>query len=130
LSQQIYATLFSLTNKIQGKGDNYLDHLTSRQFMAMMAAIHLSEEEATLNNIARKLGSTFLKKIENVRKLQGKYKIGLKLDLSTWITVFKSPIFKFSDLIAFMKIFRANAKLHEFLGAINRKCFVQLTRID
>jgi len=56
--QQIYATLFSLTNKIQGKGDNYLDHLTSRQFMAMMAVIHLSEEEATLNNIARKLGST------------------------------------------------------------------------
>lgn len=58
LMQQIYATLFSLTNKIQGKGDNYLDHLTSRQFMAMMAVAHLSEDESTLNNIARKLGST------------------------------------------------------------------------
>lgn len=56
--QQIYATLFALTNKIQGKGDHYMDHFTSRQFMAMMAIAHLSEEESTLNNIARKLGST------------------------------------------------------------------------
>jgi len=61
----------------------------------------------------------FLKKVEVVRKLQGKYGIGIKLDLSTWVTVFKSPIFKFSDIIAFMKIFRANAKLHEFLGDFN-----------
>jgi pimeloyl-ACP methyl ester carboxylesterase len=61
----------------------------------------------------------FLKKVEVVRKLQGKYGIGIKLDLSTWITVFKSPIFKFSDIIAFMKIFRVNAKLHEFLGDFN-----------
>lgn len=58
LMQQIYATLFSLTNKIQGKGDSYLDHLTARQFMAMMAVAHLSEDESTLNNIAIKLGST------------------------------------------------------------------------
>lgn len=58
LMQQIYATLFSLTNKIQGKGDHYMDHLTSRQFMVMMSVVHLSEEDATLNNIARKLGST------------------------------------------------------------------------
>lgn len=61
----------------------------------------------------------FLKKVDVVRKLQGKYGIGIKLDLSTWITVFKSPIFKFSDIIAFMKIFSANAKLHEFLGDFN-----------
>lgn len=58
LMQQIYATSFSLTNKIQGKGDNYMDHFTSRQFMVMMAVAHLSEDESTLNNIARKLGST------------------------------------------------------------------------
>ncbi|MEK4210796.1 MULTISPECIES: alpha/beta fold hydrolase [Paenibacillus] len=61
----------------------------------------------------------FLKKVDVVRKLQGKYETGIKLDLSTWITVFKSPIFKFSDIIAFMKIFRVNAKLHEFLGDFN-----------
>jgi pimeloyl-ACP methyl ester carboxylesterase len=61
----------------------------------------------------------FLKKCEKVRKLQGKYKLAMKINLSIWVTVFKSPIFKFSDIIAFMKIFRANANLHEFLGDFN-----------
>jgi len=58
LIQQIYATLFSLTNKLQIKGDEYCEHLTSRQLMAMVAIIHLPENETTLNNIARKLGTT------------------------------------------------------------------------
>ncbi|MGZ9583169.1 alpha/beta fold hydrolase [Paenibacillus marinisediminis] len=61
----------------------------------------------------------FLKKCEKVRQLQGKYNLAMKIDLAIWITVFKSPIFKFSDIIAFMKIFKANAKLHEFLGDFN-----------
>lgn len=58
LIQQIYATLFSLSNKLQIQGDKYSEGLTSRQFMAMLAVIHLSENETTLNNIARKLGTT------------------------------------------------------------------------
>lgn len=58
LIQQVYATLFSLTNKIQIKGDEYCEQLTSRQLMAMVAIIHLSENETTLNNIAKKLGTT------------------------------------------------------------------------
>ncbi|WP_315067497.1 MarR family transcriptional regulator [uncultured Clostridium sp.] len=58
LIQQIYATLFSLTNKLQIKGDEYCENLTSRQFMAMVAIIHLPENGTTLNNIARKLGTT------------------------------------------------------------------------
>lgn len=58
LIQQIYATLFSLTNKIQIKGDEYCEPLTSRQLMAMVAIIHLLENETTLNNIAKKLGTT------------------------------------------------------------------------
>jgi len=58
LIQQIYATIFSLTNKLQIKGDEYCEHLTSRQLMAMIAIIHLAENETTLNNIARKLGTT------------------------------------------------------------------------
>ncbi|MEJ8547232.1 alpha/beta fold hydrolase [Brevibacillus borstelensis] len=61
----------------------------------------------------------FLKKCGKIRKLQGKYNLGMKIDLSIWITVFKSPIFRFSDIIAFMKIFRANAHLHRFLGDFN-----------
>jgi len=58
LMQQTYATLFSLINKIQTQGDKYLGNLTSRQLMTMIAMMHLPEEETTLNNIARKLGTT------------------------------------------------------------------------
>jgi DNA-binding MarR family transcriptional regulator len=58
LMQQTYATLFSLTNKLQIKGDRYLEHLTSRQFMAIIAVLHLPEGETTLNNIASKLGTS------------------------------------------------------------------------
>jgi hypothetical protein len=41
LIQQIYATLFSLTNKLQIKGDEFCEQITSRQFMALVAIIHL-----------------------------------------------------------------------------------------
>ena len=58
LMQQTYATLFSLANKIQVTGDQYLKSLTSRQLMAMIAIVHLPEGEASLNNIARMLGTT------------------------------------------------------------------------
>ncbi len=58
LMQQTYATLFSLANKIQVKGDKSLEVLTSRQYMAMVAIAHLPEDDTTLNNIARKLGTT------------------------------------------------------------------------
>jgi DNA-binding MarR family transcriptional regulator len=58
LRQQTYATLFPLANKLQIQGDKYLESLTSRQFMAMIAIAHLEEDETTLNNIARKLGTT------------------------------------------------------------------------
>lgn len=58
LMQQTYSTLFSLANKLRVKGDKYFKSLTSRQFMTMMAIVHLSEDETTINNIARKLGTT------------------------------------------------------------------------
>lgn len=58
LMQQAYATLFSLANKLQVNGDKYLDCLTSRQYMTMIAIAHLPGDETTLNNIARKLGTT------------------------------------------------------------------------
>ncbi len=58
LMQQNYATLFSLANKLQVEGDKYLEELTSRQLMTMIAIAHLKENEATLVNIAKKLGTT------------------------------------------------------------------------
>jgi len=39
--QQSYATLFSVVNKVQIKGDEYLGILTSRQHMALNAIAHL-----------------------------------------------------------------------------------------
>lgn len=58
LMQQSYATLFSTLNKIQSRGDDYYESLTSRQFMTMVAILHLPEEETTFNNIAKKLGTS------------------------------------------------------------------------
>ncbi|TXK80697.1 MarR family winged helix-turn-helix transcriptional regulator [Paenibacillus sp. N3.4] len=58
LMQQAFATLFSLTNKLQIQGDKYIVHVTTRQFMAMTAVAHLPEHETTLNNIAKKLGTS------------------------------------------------------------------------
>ena len=58
LMQQTYATLFSLSNKLQMQGDRYSDNLTLRQLMAMIAIIHLPKDETTLNNIAKKLGTS------------------------------------------------------------------------
>jgi DNA-binding MarR family transcriptional regulator len=72
LMQQTYATLFSLANKIQIKGDAYLRHLTSRQYMTMLAIAHLHKEETTLNNIARKLGTTKQSVKQIISILEGK----------------------------------------------------------
>lgn len=63
--QQVYATLFSLSNKIQIAGDKALGNLSSRQYMAILGILHLPEEEANLNNIAKKLGTSK----QNVRQL-------------------------------------------------------------
>lgn len=56
--QQSYATLFSVVNKVQIKGDEYLEVLTSRQHMALIAIAHLPVDHTTLVNIAKKLGTT------------------------------------------------------------------------
>lgn len=65
LWRQTYATLFSLSNKLQIDGDRYLGILTSRQLMTMIAIIHLPKEQTSLNAIARKLGTTK----QNVKQL-------------------------------------------------------------
>ncbi|MCL1982404.1 MAG: MarR family transcriptional regulator [Clostridiales bacterium] len=65
LRQQTYATLFSVSNKLQVCGDKELEKLTSRQLMALIAAVHLPKGEASLNNIAKKMGTTK----QNVKQL-------------------------------------------------------------
>jgi DNA-binding MarR family transcriptional regulator len=58
LMQQAVSTLFSVTNKLQAAGNQYIKKLTVRQIMVMIAIIHLPENRANLNSIARKLGTT------------------------------------------------------------------------
>lgn len=65
LWQQTYATLFSLSNKLQICGDKYLGSLTSRQLMAMIAIDHLPKGQVSFNDIARKMGTTK----QNVKQL-------------------------------------------------------------
>lgn len=67
----------------------------------------------------------FDKEFLKVRKLQGKYKVGLELGMDIWIAIFKSPVFKFSDIIAFMKSFKANSKVLSFLGSFNLRTEVK-----
>ncbi|GAB0167971.1 alpha/beta hydrolase [Lysinibacillus sp. CTST325] len=62
-----------------------------------------------------KFDREFLKKCMKIRKLQGKYGLAAKSDLPVFISAFKSPIFKLSDLLAFSKGLKANSKVHEFL---------------
>ncbi|BFH14208.1 MarR family winged helix-turn-helix transcriptional regulator [Paenibacillus melissococcoides] len=58
MMQQIYASLFSVTNKVQVQGDCYFNGLTARQFLTLLAILHLPEDETTFKNIAMKLGTT------------------------------------------------------------------------
>ncbi|WP_312442300.1 MarR family winged helix-turn-helix transcriptional regulator [Lacrimispora sp.] len=58
LMGQTYATFFSVTNKLQILGDSYFESVTARQYMILMAIAHLPEDETTLVNIARKLGTS------------------------------------------------------------------------
>ncbi|MFJ7914247.1 MULTISPECIES: alpha/beta fold hydrolase [unclassified Lysinibacillus] len=62
-----------------------------------------------------KFDREFLKKCMKIRKLQGLYGLAVKSDLPVFISAFRSPIFKLSDLFAFSKGLKANSKVLEFL---------------
>lgn len=58
LMQQTYATLMAVANKLEMQDDKYFKSLTSRQYMTMLAVFHLPQDETTITNIAKKLGTT------------------------------------------------------------------------
>ncbi|WP_019913646.1 MarR family winged helix-turn-helix transcriptional regulator [Paenibacillus sp. HW567] len=58
LMKQVYSGLISVSNKVQATGDKYSAPLTSRQYMTLLAILHLPEDETTIINIANKLGAT------------------------------------------------------------------------
>lgn len=57
-AQRTLVALFSVTNKLQMKGDKYLQDITIRQMLAIPAIIHAPGGKATISNIARQLGNT------------------------------------------------------------------------
>ena len=72
LISQTYATLFSVTNKLQAAGDESMRELTTRQLMALIAIAHIPEEEVTLNAIASKLGATKQSTAQIINNLKNK----------------------------------------------------------
>ncbi|MBU5361928.1 MarR family transcriptional regulator [Enterococcus raffinosus] len=72
LISQTYATLFSVTNKLQAAGDESMRELTTRQLMALIAIAHIPKEEVTLNAIASKLGATKQSTAQIINNLKNK----------------------------------------------------------
>jgi len=62
-----------------------------------------------------KLDSEFMKKCGKLRRLQGKYKLAFKISISMIVDTIKSPIFKFSDVLALIKGPKANEEILGFL---------------
>lgn len=57
-SQHALALLFSATNKLQTQGDKRLQDITLRQMLAIPAILHAPDGEASINHIARQMGTT------------------------------------------------------------------------
>jgi len=57
-AQQALMTLFSVTNKLQMLGDKRLQNITLRQMPAIPALVHAPDGRATVNHIARSMGTT------------------------------------------------------------------------
>ena len=57
-AQQTLVALFSLTNKLQVQGDKCLQSITIRQMLAIPALIHAPDGKATINHLARSMGTT------------------------------------------------------------------------
>jgi len=57
-AQHALITLFSVTNKLQMQGDKHLQDLTIRQMLAIPALVHAPDGKATINHLARSMGTT------------------------------------------------------------------------
>ena len=55
---QTLMTLFLVTNKLQMQGDKHLQDLTIRQMLAIPALVHAPKGKATINHLARSMGTT------------------------------------------------------------------------
>ena len=57
-AQEALVTLFSVTNKLQMQGDKQLQDITIRQMLAIPALVHAPDGRATINHLARSMGTT------------------------------------------------------------------------
>ena len=57
-AQCTLSALFSVSNKLQMQGDKSLGDLTIRQMLAIPTIIHAPDGKATINHIARSMGTT------------------------------------------------------------------------
>lgn len=72
IMEQAFSSLISVSNKLQISGDQYCEPLTSRQYMTVLAILHLPKEETTLINIAKKLGTTKQNITQLIKSLEKK----------------------------------------------------------
>lgn len=70
--QQTYSSLFLVSNKIQAASDKYCEPFTARQYMTMIAILHLPADEASYINIAQKLGTTKQNVTQIIKSLEKK----------------------------------------------------------
>lgn len=70
--QQTYSSLFLVSNKVQLVSDKYCEPFTSRQYMAMLAILHLPEDETSYINIAQKMGTTKQNVTQIIKSLEKK----------------------------------------------------------
>ena len=57
-AQQTLVALFSVTNKLQMQGDKQLQDITIRQILAIPALVHAPNGKASINHLARSMGTT------------------------------------------------------------------------
>lgn len=63
--QQVFSTIFYISNKIQTEGDKLDKNVTVRQWMTLLAILHLPEGKANYNQIADMMGCSK----QNAKKL-------------------------------------------------------------
>ncbi|MDW2797702.1 MarR family transcriptional regulator [Clostridium boliviensis] len=76
--QQIFSTIFYLSNKIQTEGDKLDRDITVRQWMTLLTILHLPEAKANYNQIADMMGYSKqnAKKLVTVLERKGFVTIG------------------------------------------------------
>jgi DNA-binding MarR family transcriptional regulator len=78
LMQQVYSSLVSVSNKLQSTGDNFCTPITSRQYMTILAILHLPEDDRTIVNIASMLGATKQNMTQVINSLEKKGLVVIK----------------------------------------------------